>query len=143
MLFAEWEMQYSSVDWKNVTYLRNIFVKALAKISILFFTTECFPNDFKHIVINPQHSFKSKKEKQLISNQKNIDIKTYPSQNSPHCCAVKMDHQPFAWIESNGISKLNSLHPFSEFRADKSGSGISSINMKPKLFFLANWSKLL
>ena len=40
MLFAEWEMQYSSVDWKNVTYLRNIFVQALAKISILFFTTE-------------------------------------------------------------------------------------------------------
>ena len=55
----------------------------------------------------------------------------------PHGGAVEVNHQPLGRVESEAVGKLDAGHPSPELRADEGRAGVSSVNVKPHLLFLA------
>ena len=60
-----------------------------------------------------------------------------PAVPDPHCRAVKVDHEPLAWVEGQAVCVLNALHPSAEFWADEGRTGVRGVNVQPHLLIAA------
>ena len=56
--------------------------------------------------------------------------------NSPHCSAVKVDQQPLAGVEGDGVGELDAFHPLSKLGTHEGGASVGSVHVQPELFLL-------
>ena len=54
----------------------------------------------------------------------------------PHGRAVKVDHQPLAGVEGDGVRELNSFHPLPELGAHEGRTCVGGVHVEPELLLL-------
>ena len=55
---------------------------------------------------------------------------------SPHCRAVKVDHQPLAGVEGDGVGELDAFHPLSKLGTHEGRASVGRVHMEPELLLL-------